>query len=249
MTVIGGRAVRLRNHENAFRGILRADHRVLRFRVQPDCSGEFAVIHPLAQHELVLVLDARVDEITEQPALDAVIGLRRIVDRPVRHAATDQPVGIVAAAGLALTGNRLAARIDAAHVRARQGSAVPSDRPNRRRSRIRNRSAARVQSHPAGYPCPATTPAERRCATGRKSWRRAVRDQSCPCSIAGNFRSPTTSVYDHLEDGEAAVQPEFARLGHDSSSRPHPARRIARARTAADDPADSAPARRESWSC
>ena len=81
-------------------------------------SGKFAVIDPMSEHELVLVLDARVDEIAKQPALDAVVGLRRIVDRPVRQAATDQPMSIVAATGLTLARDRLASRIDAAHVRA-----------------------------------------------------------------------------------------------------------------------------------
>src|SRR5271154_1820572 len=79
----------------------------------------------MSQHELVLVLDAGVDEIAEQPALDAVIGLGRIIDRPVRQAAPDQPVGIVAAARLPLAGNRLAPWIDAAHVRADGATQTP----------------------------------------------------------------------------------------------------------------------------
>src|ERR1700675_4726058 len=41
------RAIRLRNHEDAFSWILRADHRVLRFRIQPDRASEFAVIYPM----------------------------------------------------------------------------------------------------------------------------------------------------------------------------------------------------------
>src|SRR5882724_1779065 len=72
----------------------------------------------MPQHELVLVLNARVDEIAEQPTLDTIIWLSRIVDRPIRQAATDQAVSIVAPAGLALARHRLAARIDATHMRA-----------------------------------------------------------------------------------------------------------------------------------
>src|SRR5712671_4146215 len=70
----------------------------------------------MSQHELILVLDARVDEITEQPALDAIIWLGRIIDWPVWQATADQAVSIVAPAGLALARNGLAAWIDATHV-------------------------------------------------------------------------------------------------------------------------------------
>ena len=82
----------------------------------PIDGGEFTVIDPLAQHELILVLNVGVDEIPEQPALDAVISLGRIIDRAVRHAASDQAVGVIAAAGMTLACDRLASWIDAAHV-------------------------------------------------------------------------------------------------------------------------------------
>ena len=51
------RTIGLRHHENAFRRVLRTDHWVLRFRVQPDRAGKFAVIDPMSEDELVLVLD------------------------------------------------------------------------------------------------------------------------------------------------------------------------------------------------
>jgi hypothetical protein len=62
----------------------------------------------MSQHELVLVLDARVDEIAEQPALDTIMGLGRIKDWPVWQAAPDQSVGIIAATRLTLARNWLA---------------------------------------------------------------------------------------------------------------------------------------------
>ena len=92
--------------------------------VKPDGPGELAVIGPLSQHELVLVLDARVDEVKEHPALDAVVGFPRIIGWPVRQTATNQPVGIVAAAGHPLAGDWLASWIDAAYVCA-DGTAEP----------------------------------------------------------------------------------------------------------------------------
>ena len=128
-----GRAVRLRDDEDAFGGVLRGDHGVFRLGVQADGAGEFAVVDPVAEHELVLVLDAGVDEVAEQAALDAVVGFGRIVGRPVGHAATDEAVGVVAAAGDALAGDRLAARVDAAHVGADGAAQSPWDRPSRRR--------------------------------------------------------------------------------------------------------------------
>src|SRR5438105_10437199 len=93
--------------------------------MQPDLSSEFAVINPMTKHELVLVLDARVDEIAEQPALDAVVGLRRIIGRPIRQATSDQPVGIVATAGLPLARDWLTSWIDAACVRANRTAQAP----------------------------------------------------------------------------------------------------------------------------
>src|SRR5438067_12117171 len=113
-----GRAIRLRNHENALRRVLSADHRILRFRIQPDRTRELAVIDPMSQHELILVLDARVDEIAEKSALDAVVRLRWIIGRPIWHATTDDSVSVIAPSGSALSSNWLASWIDAAHVRA-----------------------------------------------------------------------------------------------------------------------------------
>ena len=98
--------------------LLHPDHRVLRFRIQPHRSGKLAVIDPVPEHELVLVLDARVDEIAEQPTLDSVIGLGGIIGRPVWQASADQAVRVVAPAGLTLARNRLATGIDPTHVRA-----------------------------------------------------------------------------------------------------------------------------------
>ena len=34
-----------------------ADERILRLGIQPNGPGEFAVVDPLAQHELILILD------------------------------------------------------------------------------------------------------------------------------------------------------------------------------------------------
>src|SRR5260370_23554141 len=79
----------------------------------------------MSQHELILVLDARVDEITEQPALDTIIWLGRIIDWPVWQATADQAVSIVAPAGVALARNGLAAWIDATHGRAPRAPQAP----------------------------------------------------------------------------------------------------------------------------
>src|SRR6202795_2207597 len=70
----------------------------------------------MSEHELVLVLDARVDEIAEQPALDPIIRLSGIIDRPVWQAATDEAVSIVAPTRLPLPSHRLATWIDTTHV-------------------------------------------------------------------------------------------------------------------------------------
>src|ERR1039458_3173167 len=72
----------------------------------------------MPQHELILVLDAGVDEIAEKPAFNPVVRLLRIVIWPIWHTTTDDPVSIVAATGLVLAGDGLASGIDAAHVRA-----------------------------------------------------------------------------------------------------------------------------------
>ena len=114
----------LRYDENALCRILGADQWIFRPWVKPDGPGEFAVIGPLPQHELVLILDIRVDEMKEHPALDAIVGFSGIIGRPVRQTATDQPVGIVAAARQSLARNWLASRIDAADVCA-DGTADP----------------------------------------------------------------------------------------------------------------------------
>ncbi len=157
---------------------------------KPDGPGEFAVVDPLSQHELVLVFDVRVDELKEHPALDAVVGLAWIIGRPVRQAATNQPVRIVAAAGHPLARDWLAPWIDAAYVCA-DGTADPL-----RISRTigilhtRNRSTVRARSRPQGYPCPVTRREERRCAIARTSLRPAVRDRSGLCSTARSLQSP-----------------------------------------------------------
>ena len=124
LTSIGGLAICLGDHENAFRGVLGANQRIFRLLVKPDGPGEFAVIDPTSQHELVLVFDVRVDEITQNPALHAIVRFRRIVGRPVRQKATHQPVRVIAAAGLPLTRDWLTSWIDAAYVCA-DGTADP----------------------------------------------------------------------------------------------------------------------------
>src|ERR1700694_5378726 len=79
----------------------------------------------MSEHELVLVLDIRVDEIAEQPALDPIIRPSGIIDWPVGQAAADQPVRIVAAAWLALAPDGLATWIDATHVGAYGAAQAP----------------------------------------------------------------------------------------------------------------------------
>ena len=71
-------------------GVLGADQRISRLRVKPHGAGELTVVDPLSQHELVLVLDVRVDELKEHPALDAIIGFARIIGRAVRQTAANQ---------------------------------------------------------------------------------------------------------------------------------------------------------------
>ena len=101
-----------------------ANQRIFRLWVKPDGPGEFAVIDPLSQHELILVFDVRADEITENPALDAIVWLLWIVGRPVRQKAAHQPVRIIAAAGHPLARDWLTSWIDAADVCA-DGTADP----------------------------------------------------------------------------------------------------------------------------
>jgi PAS domain-containing protein len=61
-----GRAIRLRNHENTLRWVLRANDRILRFWVQPQRSCELAVIDPMPQHKFILILDTCVDENSQE---------------------------------------------------------------------------------------------------------------------------------------------------------------------------------------
>ena len=75
-----------------------------------------AVIYPTSQHELILIFDVRVNEIEENPALDAIVRFTWIIGRPVRQTATNQPVRIIAAAGLPLASDWLASWIEAAYV-------------------------------------------------------------------------------------------------------------------------------------
>ena len=109
-------SVCLRNDENTLCWILGANQWIFRLWVKPDSTGEFAVIDPLSQHELVLVFDIRVDEMKEHPALDAIVGFFWIIGRAVRQPATDQPMGIVAAAGQPLALDWLTSWIDSAYV-------------------------------------------------------------------------------------------------------------------------------------
>ena len=110
VTSIGGQPICLRYDEDALRWVLGAGQWILGPRVEPDGPCELGVVDPLSLHELVLVLDVRVDEVKEDPALDAVVGFRWVIDRPVRQAATDQPVRVVAAARHALARDRLTSR-------------------------------------------------------------------------------------------------------------------------------------------
>src|SRR5580658_3324460 len=121
----GGRAIRLGNDEDAFLCILSADHRIFGLWVQPDCPGELGVVYPMSQYELILILDAGVDEVAEKPALDAVVGLRRIIVRSIGKAATYQTVRVVAATGRTLSRDGLVAWIHAAHVRANRTAQAP----------------------------------------------------------------------------------------------------------------------------
>jgi hypothetical protein len=66
---------------------------------------------------LALVLDPGIDDVTERPSLDAIIGRTGDMGRTIRHAGTDETVAIVTATGKALALNWLASRIHAADVR------------------------------------------------------------------------------------------------------------------------------------
>ena len=61
-----------------------ANQWIFRLRVKPDASSELAVVDPPSQHELILIFDVRVDEITENPALEAIVRLPWIIGRPVQ---------------------------------------------------------------------------------------------------------------------------------------------------------------------
>ena len=76
------------------------------------------------QYKFKLVLDACVDEVTQEPALYTVIGLSRIINGPVRHTTTDHSVRIVAPARFALSCDWLVSRIYAAYMRP-NGTAKP----------------------------------------------------------------------------------------------------------------------------
>ena len=60
-------SVRLRYDEDALGRVLGAGEWVFRSWVEPDGSSEVAVVDPSPHYELVLVLDARVDEEEEKP--------------------------------------------------------------------------------------------------------------------------------------------------------------------------------------
>src|SRR5277367_3081601 len=123
--LIGGAPSAWGNDEYALVRVLGSDYWILRLGIEPNRPGESGVVDPLAQHELVLVLDVGIDEIAQQPALDAVVGFRRIVGGSVGHATADQPMRIVAAAVVPLTGDGLSPRVDATHVGADRTTQSP----------------------------------------------------------------------------------------------------------------------------
>ena len=208
------RATRLRDHKNAFGRVLRPDERIFRLGIQPDGAGEFAVIDPLAQHELILVLDMGVDEVAEEPPLDSVVRLRRVVGRAVRHAAANEPVVVVAAAGLSLAGDGLASRIDPADVRPdRTAQTLRITRPVRihilevvqllRRDSTRGAVGVRGERKRNAVAPPSAH-------LGGEQLRidpLLVRLQEI---LEADHIGP-----DHLEDGETAIAPQFRRLRHE----------------------------------
>src|SRR5450755_4722736 len=167
----------------------------------------------MSEHELVLVLDARVDEIAEQAPLDAIMGLRRIIDGTVWQATTDKPVRVIAAAGLVLPRDRLASRVDAAHVGADWATQAPGIARSIRVDVFEIVKLLRGKS---------------------TRWAVAFRGQGKRHAIAPpaahlggeqfgidfvlvrlkKLFEPDNVSLDHLEDGEAAVQPELSRLRH-----------------------------------
>src|SRR5450755_1306143 len=140
--------------------------------------------------------------------------LNRIVDGPVRQPATYQPVRVVAAAGLALTRNRLAPRIDATHMRADRTAQTPGiARAIRidvfevvellgRHSTVRAIAFRRQCQRNAIAPPPAYL--------GGKQFGIDL----VPVRLKKSFKPDDISP-DHLENGEAAVQTEFPRLRHE----------------------------------
>ena len=189
VTSIGGPPVCLRNDEDALRRVLGAGQRILRPRVEPDGPREFAVVDPPSLHELVLVLDVRVDEVKEDPALDPVVRLRsghrsaRTADRDesaggncccrpgIPWPATGEPRGLT---------RRMCAPT---------GQRIPFGSPEPSAFTYSKSFNCSSEIPPPGCPCPVTRRAERRCAIARTSSRPAVQDRSCPCSTAGSLRS------------------------------------------------------------
>ncbi len=119
----------MRNYKNAFRCVLRADERVFRFGIETNGTGELAVVDPLAQYELILVLDTGVDKVTEESSFDSIVRMHRVVGRAVWQATANEPVCVIAATRLTLAGDRLASRVDPADV-APTGTRSPLGSPD-----------------------------------------------------------------------------------------------------------------------
>ena len=238
----------LRHDEAALRRILGTDQWVFRPPVEPDGAREFAVVDPTPQHELVLVLDVRVDEVEEHPPIDPVVRPRRIIGRPVRQTSSDQPVRIVAAAGDPLARDRLTSWIDTSYVRA-DGTEDPF-----RISRVVGVDVLEiVQPFGGDAIC-------RAIRVRRQRERNAVAPS--PAELRGQqFRIDPVLVrlqevlegddvgLDLLEDREAAVQTKLPRLGNRVVRRHLPAGRRAKARRVAGDREDSALGHRGWWAC
>ncbi len=167
----------------------------------------------MSKHELVLVLDARVDEIAEQAPLDAVVRLSRIIDWPVGQATADQPVSIIATARLTLACNRLATRIDAAHVRADGAAQTPG-------------IAGAIRIHVFEIVQLLGWNFARRAIGFRRQFKRNAIAPATAHLGGEQFRidfvfvrlkkifKPDDVRLDHLEHGEASVQTKLARLRH-----------------------------------
>src|SRR5450432_596512 len=167
----------------------------------------------MPEHELVLVLDARVDEIAEQAPLDAIMGLRRIIDGTVWQATTDKPVRVIAAAGLALPRDRLASRVDAAHVGADWATQAPGIARSIRVDvfkivkLLRGKSTRRAVTFRGQGKRHAITPATAHLG-GEQFGIYLVLVRLKKLLEPDNIR------LDHLEDSKAAVQTELSRLRH-----------------------------------